>query len=134
MNEKRRMLTKRGEFDYDYLHDILFFKVKNREYEKSIELDNIIVDIDNENFIVGIQIFEASEYFDIPRKFLKTAISWKMQATIDKISDSESRIEVRLMFQIKIRNRIVEPNPIITQNVKDSLPNSKMICIPARAR
>jgi hypothetical protein len=57
-----------------------------------------------------------------------------MQATIDKISDSESRIEVRLMFQIKIRNRIVEPNPIITQNVKDSLPNSKMICIPARAR
>ena len=31
-------LEGKGEVDYDYKHDILFFKVKSREYAKSIEL------------------------------------------------------------------------------------------------
>ena len=45
----------KGEFDYDYKHDILFFKIKEREYGKSIETNNLIIDIDKEEYLVGIQ-------------------------------------------------------------------------------
>lgn len=127
-----RELKGKGEFDYDYLHDILFFKVKGREYEKSIESDNLVIDIDNENFIVGVQIFDASKYFGIPKNYLRVAMSWKLQGRIEQISKSESKIEIRLMFQIKMRNKILQPTPIITQNVRDSLESSKMVCIPAK--
>lgn len=132
MTNRRRLLNRKGEFDYDYLHDILFFKIRNREYDRSIEIDNAVIDIDNQNFIVGVQIFDASKYFDIPKKFLRDVVEWRFQATIDKISASESRLEIRLMFRIKIRNKILQPTPIITQNVKDSLPDSKMVCVPAK--
>ena len=61
----------KGEVDYDYKHDILFFKVKNREYTKSIELlDNLVVDVDKEGFLTGIQIFDAAEYLNIDKKIL----------------------------------------------------------------
>ena len=129
--DKIRQLKGKGEFDYDYLHDTLFFKVRDREYEKSIELNNFIVDIDDENFIVGVQIFDASKYFGIPKNYLRVAMSWKFQGRIEQISKSESRIEIRLMFQIKMRNKILQPTPIITQNVRDSLESSRMVCVPA---
>ena len=123
-------LKAKGEFDYDYAQDILFFKVKNREYERSIELDNFVLDVDVEGFIVGLQIFDASKYFGLERKFLKIAMRWKLQAKAEKISESESKIEIRLMFQIMIRNKILQPEPIITQNIQDSLENSKVVCVP----
>lgn len=130
MNKKVKQLKGKGEFDYDYLHDILFFKVRDRKYEKSIELDNLVVDIDNENFIVGVQIFDASKYFGIPKNYLRVAISWKLQAKVEQISKSESKIEIRLMFQVKMRNKILQPEPIITQNVQAQLENSRMVCVP----
>jgi uncharacterized protein YuzE len=130
MNGKMKELRAKGEFDYDYNHDILFFKVKNREYERSIELDNFVLDLDEEGFIVGFQIFEASIYFGLERKYLRIAMRWKLQAKAEKISESESKIEIRLMFQIMIRNKILQPEPIITQNIQDSLENSKVVCVP----
>ena len=130
MNEKMKELKAKGEFDYDYSHDILFFKVKNREYDRSFELDNFVLDVDEEGFIVGFQIFEASTYFSVERKYLKVAMHWKMQAKAERISESESRIEIRLMFQIMIRNKILQPEPIITHNIQDSLQNAKVVCVP----
>ena len=37
MKQANRHLTGEGEMDYDYLNDILFFKVKEREYDRSLE-------------------------------------------------------------------------------------------------
>ncbi len=130
MNGKMKELKAKGEFDYDYSHDTLFFKVRNREYERSIEMDNFVLDVDEEGFIVGFQIFDASKYFAVERKYLRAAIMWKLQAKAEKISESESKIEIRLMFQIMIRNKILQPAPIITQNVQESLENSRVVCMP----
>ena len=132
MTRKQRELNAKGEFDYDYLNDILFFKVRNGRYERSIEFDNFVVDVDGNNFIVGLQIFDASEYFGIAKKYLRIAVEWKLQAQVTQISKSESKIEIRLMFQIQIRNKILQPTPIITQNVRDSLEDSNMICVPVK--
>ncbi len=122
MTEKR--LEGKGEVDYDYKHDILFFKTKDREYVKSIELlDNLVVDIDKEGFLTGIQIFDAAEYLNLDKKILLNIPNWQFT-----ISVHENIIEIRLVFQIKVRNKIVEKNPIISQQISQKLPDSELVC------
>ena len=113
----------KGEANYDYKHDILFFKTSERDYAKSIELDNIVLDLDKENFIVGIQILEASKFLNLTKLKLLKIPRWKFNAVVQ-----EGRIEVRLMFQVMVRNKMIEKNPIIMQPTPDDLPNSELIC------
>ncbi len=119
---KEKYLNGKGELDYDYKHDILFFKTTERSYKKSIELDNIVLDIDSEGFIVGIQIFEASKFLGLPKLSLRKVPRWKFIAKVD-----EGRIEIRLVFKTMIRNKIIENRPIIVGPVKEPLPNSELI-------
>ena len=112
-----------GVADYDYKHDILFFKTKNREYKKSIELDNFTLDIDEEGFITGIQIFEASKFLDLTKDALLKIPKWEYKA-----SYLDGKVEIRLTFQMKVRNRIIEKNPIIVQSISEDLPNSELVC------
>ena len=120
---KERMLEAEGEMDYDYINDILFFKVKNREYDFSLEFQNMVIDIDKEKFIVGIQIFDASEFLGIEKVNLRAIPKWQFKARID-----HGVIEIRLFYQITIRNRIIEKNPIIIQENTADLPSPQMVC------
>ena len=122
-----------GEVDYDYKHDILFFKTKNREYVKSIEMDNIILDIDSEGLIVGIQMFEASKFLRMDKISLREIPKWEFSTKADKIKEGNkelTKIEIRLVFNVKIRNKLVEKNPIIMpQPTTINLPNSELFCV-----
>lgn len=120
---KPRHLKADGEMDYDYANDILFFKVKDREYSKSLEFENIVIDIDSEEFITGIQIFDASEFLQTDKASLMKVPKWIFKAFI-----GEGKIEIRLNYQTQIRNKIIEKNPIIIQENKTNLPNSMMVC------
>lgn len=122
-NLKPRNLEAEGEMDYDYINDILFFKVKNREYSFSIEFQNMVIDIDEEKFVVGIQIFEASKFLGLSKINLREIPKWQFKAKIE-----EGVIELRLNYQLQIRNRIYEKSPIIIQENRSGLPSSKMIC------
>ncbi len=121
---KGRNLNVKGEVDYDYKNDILFFKAKDREYSKSIELNNLVVDVDSEGFIVGLQIFEASNYFNLSKDALMKVPKWQLNILINN-----KLIEIRLVFQVVARNKIIEKNPIITQQVEEELPNSELVCV-----
>ena len=125
MKEKMRHLEKEGEMDYDYVNDIIFFKVKDREYDHSLEFSNIVIDIDSKYFIVGIQIFDASKFLQIDKLHLKQIPKWKFQAKIEG-----NTIELRLFYQINIRNQIIEKNPIIVQQNTTNLPEQTMT-VPA---
>ena len=119
-----KRLEGKGEVDYDFKQDILFFKTKDREYSKSIELlDNLVVDVDKEGFLTGIQIFDASEYLNLDKKSLLSIPNWQFVINVH-----ENIIEIRLVFQIKVRNKIVEKNPIISQQINQKLPNSELVC------
>jgi len=122
MASEYKHLNKLGEYDYDYSNDVLFFKVKDREYSRSIELDDLVVDIDKENFVVGVQIFDASEFLRVSKENLRNVRRWKMQASVD-----QNTLEVRLMFQTIYRNKLIEPRPIIIQQLKEPLPDSKVV-------
>ena len=112
MINKERKLEAEGEMDYDYVNDILIFKVKNREYNFSIEFQNMVIDVDNEQFIVGIQIFDASKFLKIGKEHLKKITKWQFKA---KLENNEFRID--LHYQVIVRNRVVNNNiyPIIVQ-------------------
>jgi|SRR3989338_565011 len=123
MTDKHLDARGRGETDYDYIEDVLFFKIKDREYEKSLELGNIVVDLDKEGFLVGIQMFDASKFLQIPKETLRDVKQWKFAALI-----ADNIIEVRIVFEVIIRNRVVERSPIIIQQAPENLPNSEVVC------
>ena len=118
-----RILNKVGEYDYDYKNDIFFFKVKNREYSHSIELHNLIIDFDEEAFIVGLQIFGASEIFQLPKNDLRKVKNFKMQSKINN-----GLIQINLSFSMDIRNKQVEYKPIIFERIGLETPNSELVC------
>jgi uncharacterized protein YuzE len=122
MNKK--IFNKKGEWDYDFFSDILFFKVKEREYSHSIELKNLVVDVDSENFIVGLQIFNASRFFNIDKPLLRQMNSWKLEASIEN-----NILEIRVLFNIIQRNKIIEKSPILIQEINRDMPDSKIICV-----
>ncbi|MBR9701429.1 DUF2283 domain-containing protein [Candidatus Pacearchaeota archaeon] len=121
-NIKPRNLEAKGEMGYDYVNDILFFKVKNREYDYSIEFQNMVIDIDAEKFVVGIQIFEASKFLRMSKINLREIPKWQFKAKIEG-----NVIELRLNYELQIRNKIYEKSPIIIQENKSGLPSSQMV-------
>ena len=121
--KKIRKLEKAGVIDYDYTNDILFFKVKDREYSHSIELLGYVIDLDTEGFVVGLQIFDASVYFKISKMALRQIRKWDFEASL--IGDV---LQVRLSFNLIVRNRTIEKSPILVQKLEEHLPNSKMFC------
>ena len=116
-------LKQKGESDYDYEYDNLFFKAVEKEYVRSIELDNLIIDLDKENKVIGIQILEASNFLDISKEALLKIVHWEFKTTVH-----QNKLEVRLTFTVVRRNKEVEKNPIIVQNLTESLPDSEMLC------
>src|SRR3989338_5886040 len=110
---KPRHLEAEGEMDYDYANDVLFFKIKDREYDFSIEFQNMVIDVDEEKFIVGIQIFEASKFLRMSKINLREIPRWRFNAKLE-----DNTIEIRLDYQIKLRNKILGKNPIIIQENK----------------
>ena len=119
---KERTLEAAGEMDYDYINDILFFKVKDREYDFSLEFQNMVIDVDTERFIVGIQIFDASAFLGIDKIDLRAIPKWQFKARVD-----QGIIELRLFYQMVIRNKIIEKNPIIIQQNTTNLPSPQVV-------
>ena len=109
---KERILEAEGEMDYDYVNDILLFKIKDREYDFSIEFQNMVVDVDEGQYIVGIQIFDASQFLKIGKEHLRKITNWQFKA---KLQDNEFRID--LYYQVIVRNQVVNNNiyPILVQ-------------------
>lgn len=121
-NLKPKCLEAEGEMDYDYVNDILFFKVKNREYDFSIEFQNMVIDIDKEQFVFGIQMFNASEFLRMSKINLREIPKWQFKSKIEG-----GVIELRLNYQLQIRNKIYEKSPIIIQENKSGLPSPQMV-------
>ncbi len=121
---EQKKLKGKGEADYDYKHDILFFKTVNREYSKSIELDNLVIDIDKEDFISGVQLFEASKFLNLDKETLRAINHWQYIGT----TTEEGKIEIRLIFNIIMRNKTIEKNPIIIQSTNERLAESYLVC------
>ena len=103
MNKEKHLdASGKGQFLYDYKHDILTFKIKDRDYKLSVEFQNFAIDIDTENFVTGIRIFDATQVSGLNKIVFKNLVRGEFKASIkDKI------ISVRLSFVGKLRNKII---------------------------
>jgi len=111
MNKERQLNAKnQGEFLYDYVHDILTFKIKDRDYKMSVELQNFVIDIDKENFVTGIRIFDVTKVSGLNKILFKNLVHGEFNASI-----KDNVITVRLNFVGKLRNRLM---PIFSREEK----------------
>lgn len=116
-------LEGKGEMDYDYANDILFFKVKDRDYDRSVELEDIVLDIDQEGYIIGIQIFTASEMFNVDKDSLRHIQKWEF-----RVKTERKVIFVQLMFEMIRRNQIVERGQNLVRESTSLLTDSEVLC------
>lgn len=108
MNKERHLdAIGKGQFLYDYRHDTLTFKIKDRDYKMSVEFQNFAIDIDTENFVTGIRIFDASKVFGLKKLLFNSLAHGSFEASV-----KDNVISVRLNFIAKLRNKLI---PIFTR-------------------
>jgi hypothetical protein len=90
-----------GEFSYDYKNDLIIFKTKNRNYKKSVEFQNFIADIDEEGFVTGMRIFDASKVFGLDKYALKNITYMEFTSNVEN-----NVITITCKFISKIRNKL----------------------------
>ena len=128
MNGRHLAAEGKGEYTYDYLNDILLFKIKNRDYLKSLDFDNFIVDIDKEYFITGMRIFDASKIFNIPKLALKNIKSFRFNARVE-----DKKVTIQLEFIPVLRNKplIKQGQNLIREAIGSEVRNSEVVCTVA---
>lgn len=95
--------SKGNKCDYDFQNDSIFFYGEiNNNYNFSIDLDGIIVDFDDKNYITGIEILDASKRFSSSKKELLKINDF--EATLDV---NEKNVEVKMKIEIIKRNRLI---------------------------
>jgi hypothetical protein len=92
----------KGEFLYDFKHDILTFKVKDRDYKMSVEFQNFTIDIDTENFVTGIRIFDVSRISGLKKLLFNNLVHGAFEASI-----KDNIISVTLNFVGRLRNKVI---------------------------
>jgi len=81
------------------------------------------MDIDKEGYITGIQIFGASQMFNIEKEALRHVQKWEF-----KVKTEGKVIFVQLMFEMLRRNKIVERGQNIVREASSLLTNAEVSC------
>ena len=95
---------------------------------KSLDFDNLIVDIDKEGFITGLRIFDASEIFNIPKLALKNIKSWRFNASIE-----DKKVTIQLEFIPILRNKplIKQGQNLVREAIGSEVSDSEVLCTVA---
>ncbi len=120
---EEKVFEAEGEAYYDFENDILFFKAKDREYSRSLEFNPFVIDIDTENNLVGVQVFDASKLFMLPKSVLMHVKDWQFKI---RIEGNELRMD--LIFKVEMRGKTIEKNPMLFKSLEHvELPDSRML-------
>jgi len=135
MDPKHLEAPGKGEIDYDYTNDILLFKIRDQDYKMSLEFDNIILDISNEGFITGIQIFDASKIFRRPKEELRDVRTFEFRSEVNQSSNDPNVkvIKILLNFIIVRRNKpqVVQAQDFIRDTTNSHLQVAEVHCTAA---
>lgn len=112
--------------DYDDEHDVFYVARKNCSYSHSEPIENVILDIDEDGSLVGIEILNASEFFGVDRHVL---------ATLESVSFSfrsfEDRLRFSAEFSYEVRDRRRERSISIERIRPDDLASDLSFAIAA---
>jgi uncharacterized protein YuzE len=91
-----------SKFDYDFENDTIFFYGIDKKYKTSIDIDDIILDVGEDNSAIAIEILDASKKFKVPKSDLSNILHFNAE-----ISVSKETIKVIMKLVIKKRNGLV---------------------------
>ncbi|WAI01104.1 DUF2283 domain-containing protein [Methanogenium organophilum] len=107
--------------DYDYENDSLFLFLKGAEYSHSLNLDNIIIDFGEGNYIKGVEIQNASKKFGVSKYALKNPHEVDVELNV-----SDEKIELKIRLTLRIRNKYL-PKVIATTDMNEfNIPSGTM--------
>jgi uncharacterized protein YuzE len=125
MSEKHLDAKGKGEQIYDYDNDILLFKVKEREYSKSIDFDNFVVDIDTEGYIIGMRVFDASKIFNIDKYGLRNLKGFEFNS---KIEDQVITIQLKFTYMLRNKQIAVQGENFTREALNSKINDSEVLC------
>ncbi|HIH04810.1 TPA: DUF2283 domain-containing protein [Candidatus Woesearchaeota archaeon] len=127
MENKHLNARGKGEHTYDFTNDILLFKIRDREYQGSLEFENMVVDVDKEGFITGMRIFDASKVFAIRKEALRQIREFEFNARVeDKV------ITIQLKFVPIYRNKpMIKQGQNIVRQAQENIRDSEVMCTVA---
>jgi uncharacterized protein YuzE len=91
-----------SKFDYDFENDTIFFYGTDKKYKTSIDIDDIILDVGEDNSAIAIEILDASQKFSVPKSDLSNILHFNAE-----ISVSKETIKVIMKLVIKKRNGLI---------------------------
>ena len=92
-----------NKIDYDYDNDVIFFYNENKSYDFSIDTEGIILDLSEDNYVMDIEISNASKRFGVSKSDLRAVKRFKADINIDK-----DNIEISMKLEILKRNRLFD--------------------------
>lgn len=92
-----------GTFEYDGLLDVLYVRCRPElEYDQTLDIGNVLVDLDNTPAIKRIEILDASKLFGASVFELKNILKMDIDLVVSK-----DRIDVALKLEVLKRSRHV---------------------------
>ena len=92
-----------NKIDYDYDNDVIFFYNEDKSYDLSIDAEGIILDLSEDNYVMDIEISNASKRFDVSKSDLRAVKHFEAEINIDK-----DNIEISMKLEIQKRNRLFD--------------------------
>jgi len=111
-------------FDYDFDNDSLLFNNQSVEYESSIDLGNIILDMGVDGTPIGAEILHASKLFKVPKSALRDYHSFRAVIHISK-----DTIEINLTLTVFMRNHMTERTAISQVTNDVNIPSSQVALV-----
>jgi uncharacterized protein YuzE len=105
-------------FDYDSLNDSFYVYPQERNYESSLLMGDLVLDINESRDIVGIEILNASEKFGLNKyEFLSPV---KLRASI-RVEGDEMHIDLKFTYN-KRNHHIAKSLSVASVNDMDLSP------------
>lgn len=91
-----------SKYDYDFENNSLFFYGTDKNYKYSIDLDGIILDISEDDFVMTIEILDVSKKFKISKNERPNINNFSAEIEISK-----ETIKISMKLGLNKRNGLI---------------------------
>lgn len=116
-----------NKYDYDVQSDSIFFYGSDKKYRSSIDLDGVILDVSEDNYIMGIEILGVSEKFNVSKMDLSNIKHFEANIEISK-ENIKITMEMRLYKRNGLINRSLDTLGLNSMNLPASTQGIALNC------
>jgi uncharacterized protein YuzE len=106
---------------YDFGNDILYVRKKNQKYSFSKSVNELIIDYDNKNNVIGFEILNASDFLYLKKINLQNIKKIELELLLFK-----DVILIKAIVGSLIRNNLKSNSVNIEKPKPIEIPNSKL--------